>query len=98
MIAIKISRFVADEASGSGISDPAANSGYDADLVREMHRIGSAGGTINVSPTGARDLAEWLECIIPPLRDERNYSGMRSVGTLADKCLRLAARAEQEEG
>lgn len=92
---LRISDYVAGEASGSGISDPRANSGYQPALVAELARICPYGGTITVDAQGLRDLAEWADCLSGAARQGGNPSGGRSLTNLATKAERLALELDR---
>ena len=79
---LKLTDYHSYVASGSGISDPSANHGYDAGLVEEIARIVPYGGTIEVTAAGARDLAEWATDLAGAVAQEPNPSGARSLNTL----------------
>lgn len=87
---LKISSYIAGEASGSGISDPDANSGYQPALVAELARVGAHGGTINIDADGLRDLAEWCDALSAATSQGGNPSGARSLSNMGERCLALA--------
>lgn len=87
---VKISRFVAFEASGSAISQPGSDSGYSPDLERELARVGTDGGTVYLDRDALLDLAEWADCMIAPNAQSGNPSGARAMEGLRDRCAELA--------
>lgn len=87
---LKISKFIAFEASGSDISRPGSGSGYDEALAVELARIGTNGGTIHVTRVGALDLAEWLGTMAMANGQCENYSGSRACSNLAAKARDIA--------
>lgn len=97
---IKITKFIALEASGVGISDPTADSGYNRHLVSELHRIGANGGTVYLSANGLDDLAEWLDTmeVANGSSGAGNFAGARACAKLAEKARRYAGllRGEQD--
>jgi hypothetical protein len=90
MAKVKISRFIAFLASGSDISRPGSDSGYDEGLAIELDRIGTKGGVVDLTPLGLRDLAEWLDAIGMALGYDGNTSGARACAKLAEVCRDLA--------
>lgn len=91
---LPITAYQAGEASGSDISNPRVDSGYQPALVAELARIGSGGGAISVDAEGARDLAEWAGDLSDAVAQAPNLSGARSLSGLADRALALARRLE----
>lgn len=91
---IKISEFVGFEASGSDISNPDAKDGYQPALARELARVGTDGGTIELDAEGFRDLAEWADAMVAPNAQSGNPSGARAMATLCERCLEQAKLLE----
>jgi hypothetical protein len=87
---IKLTDYQSFIASGSGISDPKANSGYQPALVAELARIVPDGGTIEVDADGAADLAEWANDLSGAVAQEPNPAGARSLFALHRKAYDLA--------
>jgi hypothetical protein len=88
---LKLTAFQIFIASGSGISDPKANSGYEPALVEEMHRVCHVGGnTIEVNAEGAADLSEWAADLSGAVAQEPNPSGARSLFKLHRQAYDLA--------
>ena len=92
---LKISPYVGFEASGSGISNPEADSGYDERLVLELERVGTRGGVIEVDAVGLRDLAEWCDALSAAATQGGNPSGGRALERLAEKALGMARELEE---
>jgi len=99
---LKITRFIAGEASGSEISDPTKDSGYSPHLAEELHRVGSSGGTVRLTALDLDDLAEWLDAMAignsegGGMDGGPNYAGARSCVKTAEKA-RLYARLLREQ-
>lgn len=87
---LQLTDFQSYVASGSGISDPKANHGYQPALVAELARIVPKGGTITVDAEGATDLAEFATDLSGALAQEPNPSGARSMAQLSDRAYELA--------
>lgn len=93
---IKITEFVAFEASGSDISNPKADSGYQPALVRELARaVRQDGCTVELDAEGFRDLAEWADAMVAPNAQGGNPSGARAMAVLSDRCLEQAKALEE---
>lgn len=90
--ALRISPYIAFEASGSDISNPnpERESGYSKLLAHELDRVGTRGGTIHIDAEALLDLAEWLDAIQIGNSDSGNTSGARSCERLAAKARALA--------
>jgi hypothetical protein len=93
---IKITRFIAVEASGSEISDPTKDSGYNPSLAAELARIGTGGGTVYLAAPALDDLAEWLDAITPGHTQSGNHAGARACAKTAGKA-QLYARLLREQ-
>jgi hypothetical protein len=99
----KITRFIAGEASGSDISNPNVDSGYSPQLVGELHRVGSGGGTVYLTALSLEDLAEWLDAMTignsegGGLDGGPNYAGARSCARTAEKARTYASRLREQD-
>ena len=91
---IKLTSYQAFIASGSTISDPTTDSGYQPALVRELARIVPGGGTVTLDAEGFRDLAEFANDLAGAEAQSPNPSGARSLYGLAEKCSTLARKLE----
>jgi hypothetical protein len=87
---IKLTDFQAFVASGSDISNPTVDSGYQPALVAELARIVPKGGTITVDAEGAADLAEFANDLSGAIAQEPNPSGARSMAKLSERAYELA--------
>lgn len=95
---VRISRFVAFEASGSEIVNERTDyGGYDRRLGSELARVGTRGGTIEVGRDGLLDLAEWCDALEIANSQSENYSGARALANLAEKCRALASELTNDE-
>lgn len=93
---IKLTPFQALIASGSGISDPSIDSGYQLALVQEVHRVMPSGGTISADAEGLRDLAEWAGDLGGAVAQEPNPAGAASLYKLSQRAYDLARELERE--
>lgn len=90
----KITRFIASEAEGSDISSPGSGSGYSELLERELARLGTRGGTLQLDAEALRDLAEFLDTMV--YANEDYPSRAASCRLHAERALALAQKLEEE--
>jgi hypothetical protein len=83
MIRVRVSRYIAGEASGSSISDPAVESGYSPLLERELARVCPGGGTIVLDREAAGDFAEWCGDLAEAVAQGGNPSGANALRKLS---------------
>jgi hypothetical protein len=84
---IKLTEYQMFTASDSGISNPTADSGYQTELVKEMHRVCHvAGNTVELDAQGFEDLGEWANDLSGAVAQEPNPSGARSLAKLSERC------------
>lgn len=83
MIRVRVSRYIAGEASGSTISDPGSGSGYSELLERALARVVPGGGTIILDREAADDFAEWCGDLAGAVVQGGNPAGGRALAKLA---------------
>jgi len=91
---LTLTAFQSFVASGSDISNPTVDSGYQRKLVQELARIVPDAGTIIVDAEGAKDLAEFAWDLSVAVGQEPNPSGARSLAKLNDEATNLAKKLE----
>jgi len=87
--ALRITPYQAFELSGSDISDPDSDSGYDPLIGAEYKRTGGS-GTYRLTAPALRDLAEWCDALTISASQGGNPSGARSLANLAAEARKLA--------
>ena len=86
-------------ASGSDISNPDAESGYDKGLVAELARVGCGSKgyrKINLTAQGHRDFAEWLEAMEGATAQGDGPAIARSCRVHREASLRYAAELDAQ--
>jgi len=86
-------------ASGSDISNPDAESGYDKGLVAELARVGCGGKgyrKIHLTAQGHRDFAEWLEAMEGATAQSDGPAVARSCRVHREASLRYAAELDRK--